>query len=106
MKTRLFILFVLPLVGCVSGQASSGEVMSASIRQPQPHPRPHEVVDISDRKTVQELVRMFPDFESQPAEGFSTGQWPAEYIIGLNFTDGAKREIFVSGGKWTAGAKE
>jgi len=59
---------------------------------------------VTSTNMIDRIVSAFPGYEEQPADAFSTGHWPVEYMVDVSFPDGRGRTIYVVENTWTAGA--
>jgi hypothetical protein len=66
---------------------------------------PEDKIIVTSSNMVARLVTLFPGYESQPANAFSSGHWPVSYTVDIAFADGHSRRIYVSANNWTAGAE-
>jgi hypothetical protein len=65
---------------------------------------PMDRIIVTSTNMIGRIMNAFPGYREQPADGFSIGHWPTEYIVNVDFPDGHGRTIYVAANKWTAGA--
>ena len=105
MKTEIGVALVFWVCVCVACVAEEKTNTPDRLTISQFSPPPMDRIVVTSTNMIARIMSAFPGYEGQPAEAFTRGHWPVEYIVDVSFPDGRKRAIYVKENSWTAGGK-